>query len=203
MAPGVAEVAHQFGEPQQPAEILVLVVLAELDEQDRFGIAAHHGVDRRLEHGDVAREPEHGAVDQLDRDRPELDDVLRRLHRTLEAAEVAGADRAAAEQRRELQLDLGGKAERAFRADQDVREVDVVAAGHERIEIVAADPALHLREAHLDLSASRAPIAMRSRASGLSAAGTSERSGATGPKCAALPSGSSASIESTFSRVLP
>ena len=149
-APVVAEVAHQLGEPQQPAEILAMIVLAELDEQDRLRIAAHHGIDRRLEHRDVARQAEHGAVDQFDGNRRELDDVLRRLHRALEAAEVAGADRAAAEQRRELELDLGGEAERAFGADQDMREVHVVAAGHERVEIVAADAALHLREARLD-----------------------------------------------------
>ena len=54
----------------------------------------------------------------------ELDEVLRRVHRLVEAAEMAGADRALAEQRRELQLDLRGEAERAFRADQDMREVD-------------------------------------------------------------------------------
>ena len=49
------------------------------------------------------------------------------VHRLVEAAEVAGADRAPAEQRRELQFDRGGEGERALRADQDVREIDVVA----------------------------------------------------------------------------
>ena len=105
-----AEIAHQLVEPHEPAHVLVLVVLGELDEQDRLGIAAHDRVDGGLEHRDVAREPEHGAIDQLDRDRPELDDVLRRLHRRDEAAEVAGADGAPAEQRRELELDPVEKA---------------------------------------------------------------------------------------------
>src|SRR5579862_2672308 len=65
-----------------------------------------------------------------------------------------GADGAAAKQRRQPQLDARGKAERAFRADQQVREVDVVLAKilalHQRIEIVAADTALNLGEARGD-----------------------------------------------------
>ncbi len=150
VAPGVAEIAHHLVEPQKPAEILLLVVLAELHEQDRLRIAAHDRVDGRLEHRDVARQPEHGAVDRLHRDRPELDDVLGRLHRALEGREVAGADRAAAHERRELQFDAGRKAERALGADQDMREVDGVPTGRQRVEIVAADPALHFWEAHLD-----------------------------------------------------
>ena len=64
---------------------------------------------------------------------------------------MAGADGAAAEQRRQLQFDAGGKAERAFRADQHMREIDVVLSRHQRIEIVAADAALHLGEARGDL----------------------------------------------------
>ena len=150
LVPGEAEIAHQLVEPAEPAHVLVLVVLGELDEQDRLGIAAHDRIDGGLEHRDLAREAQHGAVDQLDRDRPELDDVLRGIHRRHEAAEMAGADRAPAEQRRKLELDLGGERERALGADQDMREVEIVAAGHQRVEIVAADPALHLRETRFD-----------------------------------------------------
>ena len=193
-------------EPQQAAEVLVLVVLGELDEQDRLGIAAHDRVDRRLEHGDVAREAQHGAVDQLDRDRPELDDVLRGVHRRCEAAEMAGADRAPAEQRRELQLDLGGERERALGADQDMREIEIVAAGHQRVEIVAADPALHLREVRPRSRrprARRAP-AGRARAARAATVAAGRRGRARpGRNARALPSASTASIESTFSRVLP
>ena len=58
-----------------------------------------------------------------------LDDVLRRRHRLVEAAEMAGADRAPAEHRRQLQFDRGGERQRALGADQDVREVDVVSPG--------------------------------------------------------------------------
>ena len=150
LVPGQAEIADQLVEPPEAAHVLVLVVLGELDEQDRLGIAAHDRVDGGLEHRDLAREAQHGAVDQLDRDRPELDDVLRGIHRRQEAAEMAGADGAPAEQRRKLELDPGGECERALGADQDMREVEIVAAGHQRVEIVAADPALHLREMRFD-----------------------------------------------------
>ncbi len=116
------------------------------------GSPRRNGIDRRAEHGDVARKPEHGAVDQLHRDRPERDDVLRRQHRLVEAAEMAGADRAAGKQRRKLQLDLGGESERALGADQKMCEIDVVSSRNERIEIIAADAALHFRKPPLDLA---------------------------------------------------
>ena len=64
---------------------------------------------------------------------------------------MAGADRAAAEQRRKLQFDARGKGERTFAADQHMREVDVVLAGHERIEIVSADAPLDFRKPRGDL----------------------------------------------------
>ena len=114
----VAEIAHQFGELFQPAQIFVLIVLAEFDQQDRVRIAAHEPLQRRAKHRDLARKLDHGAVDQFDADRLQPHDVLGRIHRIVEAAEVTGADRAAAEQRRELQLDLRGEAERAFGADR-------------------------------------------------------------------------------------
>src|SRR5438105_4073602 len=79
----------------------------------------------------------HGAVDELDRDRGELDDVLRGLHGLNETAKVAGANRAGAEQGRKFQLDAGGERERALGADEDMREIELVAAGQERVEVVA------------------------------------------------------------------
>ena len=150
LVPADAEIVHQLLEPHQAAQVLVLILLGELDKQDRLRIAAHDRVDGGLEHRDLAGEAQHGAVDQLDRDRPELDDVLRRIHRRHEAAEMAGADRATPEQRRKLELDPGGERERALGADQDMREVEIVAAGDERVEIVTADPALHLGKVRVD-----------------------------------------------------
>ena len=205
MRPGEAEIADQLMQPREAPRVLVPFGFGEFDQQERGGLAAHEGFQRRAEHRDVAGERDHGRVHQLDRNGRELDDVLRRRHRLVEAAEMHGADRAAAEQRRQLQLDRGRERQRAFRADQDVREVDVVPPRHQRIDVVAADPALHLGKARRDLVRLAAPSANRSRASGRSGefAGRSDRSAATGPKCALLPSASSASIERTFSRVLP
>ena len=151
LVPAEAEIADQVLELAQPAQVFLVIVLAELDQQDGGGRAAHEFFQRRPEHRDLARQLDHGAVDQLDRDRPKPHDVLGGIHRLVEAAEVDGADRAAAEQRRQLQFDAGREAERAFGADQHMREVDVVLARHQRVEIVAADAALHLREARGDL----------------------------------------------------
>ena len=114
MIPGDAEIPEHFAEPLQAAQIFVPVCFREFDEQNCLRIAAQERLDGRLEHGDLGRQPQHGAIDRLHRDRPERDDVLRRLHRFVEAAEVAGAHRAAAEQWRELQLDFCRESERAF-----------------------------------------------------------------------------------------
>ena len=130
---------------------MVLVVLGKFDEQHGLRIAAHHRLDRGAEHRDLARQPQHGAIDQLDRDRAELDDVLRGVHRLKETAEMAGAHRACAEQGRKLELDAGGERERALGADEKMRKIEIVAAGHQRVEIVAADPALELGETRFDL----------------------------------------------------
>jgi len=73
------------------------------------------------------------------------------VHGLVEAAEMAGADGARSDQRCELELDLGREGERALRPDQDVRQVEIVAARHQRVEVIAADPPLDLREPGLDL----------------------------------------------------
>ncbi|KNX42614.1 hypothetical protein ROTO_09160 [Roseovarius tolerans] len=51
----------------------------------------------------------------------------------------------------ELDLDGGGGGERPLRADQQMGEVDGRVAGHQRVDIVAANAALHLRETGSDL----------------------------------------------------
>ena len=57
----------------------VLALLArELDQQDRLGLADQGALDHRPEGGIGARQLDHGAIDQLDRGRLQLDDVLRR-----------------------------------------------------------------------------------------------------------------------------
>src|SRR5262249_3233675 len=144
VVPTEAEIADKLLEARQTPEILVLVLLGEFDKVYRLGIAAHDRIGGGLEHRGLACEAEHCAVGQLASNWPELDDVPRGIHRRDEAAEVTGADRAAAEQRRELELDAGRERERALGAHKDVREVEIVAPGHQRIEIVAADPTLHL-----------------------------------------------------------
>ena len=64
---------------------------------------------------------------------------------------MAGADRAAAEQRPQLELELGGECQRPFRADEQLRKIVHRRIGGDGVEIVAADPALHFWEARRDL----------------------------------------------------
>ncbi len=90
---GMAEIAHQLVEPVEAAQVLCLLVLGELNEQQRVGLAAHVGFHDRAEHRDVARELDQRAIDHLDGHGTQLDDVLRRLHRLAEGGEVADAER--------------------------------------------------------------------------------------------------------------
>ncbi len=144
-------IPDQLAEPAQPPHVLGRIRFGKLDKQDRFRIASHDRVDGRLEHRDVAGQAQHSAIDELDRDGSKLDDMLRHVHRLMEAAEMAGADGACAKQRRKLELDAGREGKRALRPDKNVRQIEVVATGHEGVEIIAADPALHFGEPRLDL----------------------------------------------------
>ena len=110
VVPRKAEIAHQLGELLQAPQIFVLVLFGEFDHQDGVGIAADGGRDHRLEHRDVAAQRDHGAVDQFDRDRLQLDQMLGGIHRLVEAAEMADAEHLVADHRPQLQLDLVVKA---------------------------------------------------------------------------------------------
>ena len=125
----VAEIAHQLVEPVEAAQVLRLLVLGELDEQQRVGLAAHVRLHDRAEHGDVARQLDQRAIDHLDGHGAQLDDVLRRLHRLAEGGEVADAERLVLRQRRKLQLDAPRDGERPFRAAQQGGEIDRLGTG--------------------------------------------------------------------------
>src|SRR5215475_131972 len=96
----ISQRSDQLAQRKQAAQVLAFLVLAELDKQNGFRVAAHDACNGRLEHLDRARKAKHGAIDQLDRDRTELDDVLSRLHGAAEAAEMAGPNCAPAAQHR-------------------------------------------------------------------------------------------------------
>ena len=131
--------------------------------------------------------------------------MLGRRHRIVEAREMAGAHRAAAEQRPQLELDLGREAERAFRADENVGEVVDRRIGRERIEIVAADPALHFGKARRDLVGFAKPDGeqvLGERAQ-LRIGRRVFQAGTDRAEMRRLPSARIASIERTLSRVTP
>ena len=76
-----SQIAHQLDELAEAPEIVLGVVAGELGEEEGGRLAADEAVDDRAEHRDVARELDHRAVDELDGRRPQLHDVLRRVHR--------------------------------------------------------------------------------------------------------------------------
>ncbi len=130
--------------------------------------------------------------------------MLGRVHRPVERAEMGDAERAIADHRRELDLDRGRERQRAFRADEQMREIDRL-PGRQRIEIITADTALHFRKARGDLVASRRPMARRSRVSSSNRDGVlfAPACASIKPKCPAVPSASTPSIAITLSRIVP
>ena len=157
---GQAQVAHQLDQRAQLRQQCAAVVAAELDQQNRRRLAQQRGLDRRTECWVVARQIDHRSVDQFDRAGPELDDVLGRVHRCVEAREVHHPQQLGARQGAELEPQAAGESQRALGADQQVRQVDAavvgvgpLAAGMEDVEVVAADAAHHPGPARLDLVA--------------------------------------------------
>jgi len=122
--PVEAEIAHQFGELLQLLQVLRLVFLGKLDDS-----IAHR--DRPSPSASITGrniaistpERDHGAVDKLDCNRTQLDEVLGGVHRLIEAAEMADAEYLVSDNGPEFEFDLRGEGERAFRADQKMRHV--------------------------------------------------------------------------------
>ena len=77
--------------------------------------------------------------------------MLSCVHRLVKAAEVTNAEYLVADDGPELQLDLRGEGEGAFGADQQMRQIVRSIAWHQRVEIIATDPALHFRKTCGDL----------------------------------------------------
>src|SRR5881396_3525082 len=98
-----------------------------------------------------ARQADHRPIHELDRGRCELDYVLGCLHRLPESPEMAHAQGPEPGQGRELQMDPLGIRERAFGADQELREVPF-AAGIHKIQVVSLHAPQHLRPARFDFS---------------------------------------------------
>ena len=152
----MAEIGHQLDETAQRSPLQGRVLARELDEEEGIGRAPDEALDRRTEQRDVARELEHGAVDQLHRAGFQADDVRCRLHRGPEAREVAHAEHPVGRNRGERNFDRGGAGERAFGAHEEVAQVDRL-VGCERVDVVAAHAAPKLREALRDLRRILAP----------------------------------------------
>ena len=119
-------------------------MFGEFDDQDRVRIAADRGADDGLKHRDLAAECDHGTVDKFDRYGAQFHEMLGRVHRLVKTAEMADAQHLVADDGPQFELDLGGEGKRAFGADQKMRHIVRRFAGRKRIEIVAADTALHL-----------------------------------------------------------
>ena len=132
-------------------QIFHLIFFGEFDDQHRIRVTADRAGDDGLEHRDLTTERQHGAIDQFDRNRTKSHQMLGSVHRLIEAAEMADAEHLVANHRPQLQLDLGGEGECALRPDQKMRHVVRRIARHQRVQIVAADAALHLGESRCDL----------------------------------------------------
>ena len=101
------------------------IVADELDEQDRVRLADQRALDHRPERRIAARKVDHRPIDELDRRRPELRRGAARNPSPGAATEKLTTPSArCTRQRRELQRQRARPRERAFAADEQVREID-------------------------------------------------------------------------------
>lgn len=145
---GEAVIGHALVEPLQVPLEIGEIVSGELDQEQAVRPPPGDIGERAHEKRDIGAEHQHIVVDEFDRDRAEPDDMPGRLHRRTEIREMADAHDAVLRQRRELERRFGGDRERAFRADEQMRQVRP--RRDQFVEIIAADAALHLREDRLD-----------------------------------------------------
>ena len=96
------QIAHHLVQLRHAAGVFLFAAV-EFHQQDRLRLAAQHRFKRGMEHGNFRRQPQHGVVHQLDRDRLQGDQILGRVHRRMERAEMADPQRPPAQHRRKLQ----------------------------------------------------------------------------------------------------
>ena len=114
-----------------PAACGSRVVAGELDQQDRSGSPFTKRLDHRRERRVGARQLDHRAVHELHRARASASRCAARLHRLVEAREVATPSALWLGHRRQLEVDALEQRERAFAADQQARRGWASARGAE------------------------------------------------------------------------
>jgi hypothetical protein len=135
---GKAEVGHQFTQLRELLQLRLALVAGKLDQQQRIWLAAHETIDGLAKQRNLARQIDHGAIDQFDRGRVEPDDMLGRVHRLVKAREMANAQHLVPRDLLQLQLQAGKKRQRAFRTDQQARDVGLVGL-RDLVDVVTAD----------------------------------------------------------------
>ncbi len=152
---GMPEIAHHLCQALQLCNRRVPVLAREFHQQNCLGLAFEELCDNRAECGVAARQIDHGAIHQFDGVGVERDDMPGQVHRLVKAGEVHHAKDLVCGNRREFQRHALRERQRAFRTDQQVREVVRsrvrVTARQYHIQVVALHPAQHLGPARLDL----------------------------------------------------
>ena len=155
-----SQIRHQLREARKRLDLHIAVFTGEFDEQDRLRMTDQRALDDRPERRVIHGEVDHRAVDQLHRARIEFHDVLRERHRFVKRREIDDPQRLVCGNRQQIQRDVAAECKRAFRADQQVREVRIAIIGVstrilaiEDIDVVACDPAQYLGHALHDLVA--------------------------------------------------
>ena len=96
----------------------------ELDQKQRSGLTIHKAFQFYLKLRNLRREFEHGLVHQLHGIRSQFDEVLGGRHSVIEGWKVAHAQHRVFRDRLEIEVDFIGNRECAFRADQQMGQVE-------------------------------------------------------------------------------
>ncbi len=145
--PAVRQRAFQRVETRRQ---LVVAIAVELDAQQRAGIGVENRAAQGVERGALARVIEDEAIHHFDCRRTMLQDRGHRRERVEQMLELDGQHRLGGGQRHQIEARFDDQAERAFGADDQLRQIERARRFDELIEVVAADAAEHFGEAAID-----------------------------------------------------
>ena len=152
----IAQITHHLRQALKLRALLGFVLAGEFHQQNGLRFALEKACHDGRERGVAARQINHGAVNQFDCGRIQGDDMPGQIHGLIKAGEMHHTKDLVSGNRRELQRDALRERQRAFRTDQQVREIVLQrlrrAAGLNHVQVVTLNAAQNLGPACVDLA---------------------------------------------------
>ena len=151
----IAQITHHLRQARKIGALRGFVFTGEFHQQNSLRFAPEKASHDGRERGVAARQVDHGAVNQFDCGGIERNDMPGQIHGLMKTGEMHHTEHLVRGQRRELQSDAFRERQRAFRTDQQVREIVLQrlrrAAGLNHVQVVTLNAAQDLGPVRIDL----------------------------------------------------